>query len=132
MLTHPQKSMTPPNDRSSSKTLTLNILDKQFTLTIDPEDEKALIEAAAIVSDRLKACTGNSAEMRALTVAFNLAYEYVCLRDRSEQLSQELHAHLMPLMQQLNERPDPMEDNPDRAAMIHEQLASVTDDTQKK
>lgn len=132
MLTHPQKSMTPPNDHSRSKTLTLKILDKQFTLTIDPEDEKALIEAAAIVSDRLKACAGTSSEMRALTVAFNLAYEYIRLRDRSEQLSQELHSHLQPLMQQLDERPDPLEDNPDRAALIHEQLAEVVDDDQKK
>ena len=84
------------------KTLKITLLNHTFHLPVAPEDEARLIEAAELVEMRLGESKSRSNELKALSVALNLAYDYLLLLEKSQQASQQADTTLEEAMQALS------------------------------
>jgi cell division protein ZapA len=86
-------------ENSSTETITVSILDRDYQFTCEPEERKALREAAAYLDDRMRAIRGSgrlmAMERIALMTALNMSDELLKLkrneRDRKEKVDSRIH-----------------------------------------
>ena len=67
-----------------SEAITIDILDKQYTVSCPPEEKQSLLESARILNDRLKEVRGGGkvlgTERMAVMTALNVIHEYAVLQ----------------------------------------------------
>ena len=86
-------------EKSNTETITVSILDRDYQFTCEPEERKALREAAAYLDDRMRAIRGSgrlmAMERIALMAAPNMSDEFLRLkrneRDRKEKVDSRIH-----------------------------------------
>lgn len=102
----------------SQKTLDITLNNHTFRVPVAPEDEERLIEAATLVDRKLQEAPGRTGELRALTVALNLAYDLLLVKERSRATTRQVDKTLEQVMQQLSmslDVPDTPESRSDSA-----------------
>ena len=74
--------------------ITIEILDKQYTVSCPPEEKQALLESAKILNDRLKEVRGGGkvlgTERMAVMTALNVIHEYTLLQKAHTQVDDTL------------------------------------------
>jgi cell division protein ZapA len=74
--------------------ITIEILDKQYTVSCPPEEKQALLESAKILNDRLKEVRGGGkvlgTERMAVMTALNVIHEYTLLQKAHTQVDHTL------------------------------------------
>lgn len=83
------------------KTLKITLLNHTFRLPVTPEDEARLIEAAELIEARLSESKSRSNELKALSVALNLAYDYLLLLEKSQKTAKQVDKAVEEAMRQL-------------------------------
>ena len=86
-------------DNNKTETISVSILDRDYQFTCEPEERKALREAAAYLDDRMRAIRGGGRLMQmeriALMAALNVSDELLKLkrseRDRKEKVDSRIH-----------------------------------------
>ncbi|MGD9021166.1 MAG: cell division protein ZapA [Lysobacterales bacterium] len=86
-------------ENSTTETITVSILDRDYQFTCEPEERKALREAASYLDDRMRAIRGSgrlmAMERIALMAALNMSDELLKLkrneRDRKEKVDSRIH-----------------------------------------
>jgi cell division protein ZapA len=77
-----------------SEALSIEILDKQYTVTCPPEEKQALLESAKILNDRLREVRGGGkvlgTERMAVMTALNIIHEYTLLQKAHTQVDSTL------------------------------------------
>ena len=67
-----------------SEAITIDILDKQYTVSCPPEEKQSLLESARILNDRLREVRGGGkvlgTERMAVMTALNVIHEYTLLQ----------------------------------------------------
>ncbi len=81
--------------------LKIELLGHPFSIPVEPEDEARLIEAVTLVEKRLGEAKSRSNEVKALSVAINLAYDYLLLLEKSRHTARQVDRALEDAMQQL-------------------------------
>jgi cell division protein ZapA len=97
-------------ENSNTETITVSILDRDYQFTCEPEERKALREAAAYLDDRMRAIRGSGRLMQmeriALMAALNMSDELLKLkrneRDRKEKVDSRIHMLVSELDDALN------------------------------
>ena len=73
--------------------VTIDILDKQYTVSCPPEEKQALLESARILNERLREVRGGGkvlgTERMAVMTALNVIHEYTLLQKSHAQFSAE-------------------------------------------
>jgi len=68
----------------SAEAISIEILDKQYTISCPPEEKQALLESAKILNDRLREVRGGGkvlgTERMAVMTALNVIHEYTLLQ----------------------------------------------------
>ncbi len=85
----------------SRNTLRITLLDNTFHIPVEPEDEDRLIEAATLVDKHLNEARNRSNELKALSVALNLAYDYLLLLEKCQNNARRMDRAMETAMQQL-------------------------------
>lgn len=79
---------------STTETLSVHILDKEYQVACPPQEREALVRAAGELDRRMRTIRQSGAvigvERIAVMAALNLAYEVLKLSDQSSELDQEL------------------------------------------
>ena len=74
--------------------ITIEVLDKQYTVSCPPEEKQALLESARILNDRLKEVRGGGkvlgTERMAVMTALNVIHEYTLLQKAHTQVDDTL------------------------------------------
>ncbi len=69
---------------SQAESVTIEILDKQYTVTCPPEEKQDLLESARILNERLREARGGGkvlgTERMAVMTALNVIHEYTLLQ----------------------------------------------------
>ena len=69
---------------SQAEAITIEILDKQYTVTCPPEEKQDLLESARILNERLREVRGGGkvlgTERMAVMTALNVIHEYTLLQ----------------------------------------------------
>ena len=69
---------------SHAESVTIEILDKQYTVTCPPEEKQDLLESARILNERLREARGGGkvlgTERMAVMTALNVIHEYTMLQ----------------------------------------------------
>jgi len=77
-----------------SEAISIEILDKQYTVTCPPEEKQALLESAKILNDRLREVRGGGkvlgTERMAVMTALNIIHEYTLLQKTHTQVDSTL------------------------------------------
>jgi cell division protein ZapA len=97
-------------ENSKTETITVSILDRDYQFTCEPEERKALREAAAYLDDRMRVIRGSGRLMQmeriALMAALNMSDELLKLkrneRDRKEKVDSRIHMLVNELDDALN------------------------------
>ncbi len=84
-----------------SRNLKITLLNNTFEIPVEPEDEARLIEAATLVDKHLSEARSRSNELKALSVALNLAYDYLLLLEKCKDNAQRMDQAMEQAMQQL-------------------------------
>ena len=73
-----------------AEAITIEILDKQYTVTCPPDEKQDLLESARILNDRLKEVRGGGkvlgTERMAVMTALNVIHEYTLLQKAQAQV----------------------------------------------
>ena len=73
-----------------AEAITIEVLDKQYTVTCPPEEKQDLLESARILNDRLKEVRGGGkvlgTERMAVMTALNVIHEYTLLQKAQSQV----------------------------------------------
>ncbi len=73
-----------------AEAITIEVLDKQYTVTCPPEEKQDLLESARILNDRLKEVRGGGkvlgTERMAVMTALNVIHEYNLLQKAQAQV----------------------------------------------
>lgn len=73
-----------------AEALTIEVLDKQYTVTCPPDEKQDLLESARILNDRLKEVRGGGkvlgTERMAVMTALNVIHEYTLLQKAQAQV----------------------------------------------
>jgi cell division protein ZapA len=73
-----------------AEAITIDVLDKQYTVTCPPEEKQDLLESARILNDRLKEVRGGGkvlgTERMAVMTALNVIHEYTLLQKAQSQV----------------------------------------------
>ena len=84
------------NDKAEA--VTIEILDKQYTVSCPPEEKPALLESAKILNQRLKEVRGGGkvlgTERMAVMTALNVIHEYTLLQKAQAQLTADVDGTL--------------------------------------
>lgn len=78
--------------------LTLTLMNHTFNVPCEPEDKEKLIEAATLLEDKLDQVTTLKGESKVLMVALNMCYDYLQLKNDSDQLCLHLESQLDEIM----------------------------------
>ncbi|HID00140.1 MAG TPA: cell division protein ZapA [Piscirickettsiaceae bacterium] len=92
-------------------TLKITLLNHTFDIPVEPDDEERLIEAATLVDKHLSEARSRSNELKALSVALNLAYDYLLLLEKCTDNAKRVDKAMEEAMQQLAMR----QETPDNA-----------------
>lgn len=74
--------------------LKLTLMNHHFEVPCPAEDQAQLIEAASLLEEKLDQVTNLRGENKVLMVALNLCYDYLSLRQDTEQYCTRLDAQL--------------------------------------
>ena len=81
-----------------AEAITIEVLDKQYTVSCPPEEKQALLESARILNERLKEVRGGGkvlgTERMAVMTALNVIHEYNLLQKAQSQLSADVDGTL--------------------------------------
>jgi len=73
-----------------AEAITIEVLDKQYTVTCPPDEKQDLLESARILNDRLKEARGGGkvlgTERMAVMTALNVIHEYNLLQKAQSQV----------------------------------------------
>ena len=93
------------NDKAD--TVTIEILDKQYTVSCPPEEKEALLESARILNRRLHEFRGGGkvigTERMAVMTALNVIHEYTSLQRAQTQLSTDVDGTLTRLREKISQ-----------------------------
>lgn len=93
------------NDKAGP--VTIEILDKQYTVSCPPEEKEALLESARILNERLKEFRGGGkvigTERMAVMTALNVIHEYTLLQKTQAQLSADVDGTLTRLRDKISQ-----------------------------
>ena len=93
------------NDKAGP--VTIEILDKQYTVSCPPEEKEALLESARILNARLKEFRGGGkvigTERMAVMTALNVIHEYTLLQRTQAQLSADVDGTLTRLRDKISQ-----------------------------
>lgn len=74
--------------------VTIQVLDKEYTVACPPEEKQALLESARILNERLREVRGGGkvlgTERMAVMTALNVIHEYNLLQKEQAQLSSDV------------------------------------------
>lgn len=83
---------------SQTEAITIEVLDKQYTVSCPPEEKQALLESARILNERLREVRGGGkvlgTERMAVMTALNVIHEYTLLQKAQAQLSADVDGTL--------------------------------------
>ena len=69
---------------NKSEAITIDVLDKQYTVSCPPEEKQALLESARVLNERLREVRGGGkvlgTERMAVMTALNIIHEYTLLQ----------------------------------------------------
>ncbi|KUJ73105.1 cell division protein ZapA [Thiomicrospira sp. WB1] len=82
--------------------LKLTLMNHSFEVPCKPEDKDQLIEAATLLEDKLDQVTRLKGESKVLMVALNLCYDYLSLKQDTEQYCLRLEDQVDETLQHLN------------------------------
>ena len=93
------------NDKAD--TVTIEILDKQYTVSCPPEEKEALLESAKILNHRLREFRGGGkvigTERMAVMTALNVIHEYTLLQKAQARLSADVDGTLTRLRDKISQ-----------------------------
>lgn len=81
--------------------LKLNLMKHDFNVPCAEEDKAQLIEAATLIEDKLDQVTGLKGEKKVLSVALNLAYDYLQMQKETTQYTLRLEDQIEEVMTQV-------------------------------
>jgi cell division protein ZapA len=83
---------------NQSEAVTIEVLDKQYTISCPPEEKQALLESARILNERMREVRGGGkvlgTERMAVMTALNIIHEYTLLQKAQAQLSADVDGTL--------------------------------------
>ena len=92
---------------NQSEAVTIEVLDKQYTVSCPPEEKQALLESARILNERLKEVRGGGkvlgTERMAVMTALNVIHEFSQLQKAQAQFSADVDGTLKRLRGKINE-----------------------------
>lgn len=74
--------------------LTLTLMNHTFNVPCEPEDKEKLIEAATLLEDKLDQVSSLKGESKVLMVALNMCYDYLQLKNETDQYCLHLESQL--------------------------------------
>ncbi len=74
--------------------LKIFLMDNEFKVPCEKEEEDALIQAATMLEDQLEQASGRNNENKALMVALNICYDYIQLKNDTMQYCENLDEQL--------------------------------------
>ena len=93
------------NDKTD--TVTIEILDKQYTVACPPDEKEALLESARILTRRLNEFRGGGkvigTERMAVMTALNVIHEYTVLQKSQARLSSDVDGTLSRLREKISQ-----------------------------
>lgn len=87
--------------------LTLSLMNHTFEVPCEPEERDRLIEAATMLEDKLEQVTLLKGESKVLMVALNLCYDYLQMKDETNQYCLRLDDQLEDAMNQIAQNQEP-------------------------
>ena len=79
---------------NQAEAVTIEVLDKEYTISCPPEEKQALLESARILNERLREVRGGGkvlgTERMAVMTALNVIHEYNLLQKAQAQLSADV------------------------------------------
>lgn len=99
----------------SRNTLKITLLNNTFHVPVEPEDEARLIEAATLVDRQLSEARSRSNELKALSVALNVAYDYLLLLEKCQDNARRMDQAMETAMQQLAMELEPTDETEDKS-----------------
>lgn len=78
--------------------LTLTLMNHTFNVPCEPEDKEKLIEAATLLEDKLDQVTGLKGESKVLMVALNMCYDYLQMKNDTDQYCLHLESEMEEIM----------------------------------
>jgi cell division protein ZapA len=92
---------------NQAEAITIEVLDKEYTISCPPEEKQALLESARILNERLREVRGGGkvlgTERMAVMTALNGIHEYNLLQKAQAQLSADVDGTVRRLRGKIND-----------------------------